>query len=1181
MNDAAESLDPLRLPLTGERLIEASAGTGKTFTIAALYLRLLLGLGGSAAFPRPLTVEELLVVTFTEAATEELRGRIRSNIHELRIACLRETTDNPLYARLLDEIADKKQAAQWLLLAERQMDEAAVFTIHGFCQRMLSLNAFESGMLFEQQLIEDESLLRYQACADFWRRHCYPLSRDIAQVIFETWKGPQALLRDIDRYLQGEAPVIKAPPSDDETLASRHEQILARINQIKQQWRDAVDELDGLLEASGIDRRKFNRGNQGKWIEKISAWAQEDTQSYQLPDALEKFSQRFLQERTKAGGVTPQHPLFVAIDELLGEPLTLRDLVITRALAEIRATVAEEKRRRGELGFDDMLSRLDAALRSDSGDALATAIRTRFPVAMIDEFQDTDPQQYRIFRRIWQHQPETALLLIGDPKQAIYAFRGADIFTYMKARSEVSAHYTLDTNWRSAPGMVNSVNTLFSQMDDAFMFREIPFSPVKFAEKNQSLRFVLHGETQPAMSMWLMEGESCGVGDYQNYMAQVCATQIRDWLKAGHSGDAQLVSGKASRPVRASDISVLVRSRQEAALVRDALTQLAIPSVYLSNRDSVFETLEAQELLWMLQAVMTPERENTLRSALATSMMGLNAQDIEALNNDENAWDAVVEEFDGYRQIWHKRGVMPMLRALMTNRQIAENLLATAGGERRLTDILHISELLQEAGSQLESEHALVRWLSQHILEPDSNASSQQLRLESDKHLVQIVTIHKSKGLEYPLVWLPFITNFRVQDQAFYHDRSSFEAVLDLSDARESVELAEAERLAEDLRLLYVALTRSVWHCSLGVAPLVRRRGDKKGDTDVHQSALGRLLQKGEPMDAVGLRSAIDALGCDDIACLTPGQPDGERWQVAQPISSTLSARTLQRTPGDGWRVTSYSGLQQRGHGIAQDLIPRLDVDATGVGEVIVESGLTPHQFPRGASPGTFLHSLFEDLDFTQPVDPRWVEEKLALGGYDAHWTPVLTAWLDAILQAPLNKTGVSLSQLSAREKQVEMEFYLPISQPLMASRLDALIRKYDPLSAGCPALDFMQVRGMLKGFIDLVFRHQGRYYLLDYKSNWLGEDSAAYTQPAMASAMQAHRYDLQYQLYTLALHRYLRHRIADYDYERHFGGVIYLFLRGVDGEDPQQGIYATRPDGELIALMDEMFAGAELEEMS
>ncbi|EMP6170940.1 TPA: exodeoxyribonuclease V subunit beta [Citrobacter amalonaticus] len=1181
MNDVAESLDPLRLPLTGERLIEASAGTGKTFTIAALYLRLLLGLGGSSAFPRPLTVEELLVVTFTEAATEELRGRIRSNIHELRIACLRESTDNPLYARLLDEIDDKKQAAQWLLLAERQMDEAAVFTIHGFCQRMLSLNAFESGMLFEQQLIEDESLLRYQACADFWRRHCYPLPREIAQVVFETWKGPQALLADINRYLQGEAPVIKAPPPDDETLASRHQQIVQRINALKQQWCDAVGELEGLMETSGIDRRKFNRGNQGKWIEKISAWAQSATQSYQLPEALEKFSQRFLEDRTKEGGVVPQHPLFVAIDELLAEPLTLRDLMITRALVEIRETVAKEKRRRGELGFDDMLSRLDSALRSESGDALAAAIRTRFPVAMIDEFQDTDPQQYRIFRRIWQHQPDTALLLIGDPKQAIYAFRGADIFTYMKARSEVSAHYTLDTNWRSAPGMVNSVNRLFGLMDDAFMFREIPFQPVKYAEKNQSLRFEFHGETQPAMTMWLMEGESCGIGDYQSYMAQVCAAQIRDWLKAGLRGEAMLISGHDARPVSAADISVLVRSRQEAALVRDALTQLAIPSVYLSNRDSVFETLEAQEMLWLLQAVMAPEKENTLRSALAASMMGLNARDIDMLNGNENAWDRVVDEFVGYRQIWQKRGVMPMLRALMSARQIAENLLATAGGERRLTDILHISELLQEAASQLESEHALVRWLSQHILEPDSNASSQQMRLESDSHLVQIVTIHKSKGLEYPLVWLPFITNFRVQDQAFYHDRNSFEAVLDLSEADESVALAEAERLAEDLRLLYVALTRSVWHCSLGIAPLVRRRGDKKGDTDVHQSALGRLLQKGEPMDAAGLRAAIDAVCDENIVCRIPDAVSMEPLPGTVASEASLNARRVQRTPGDNWRVTSYSGLQQRGHGIAQDLMPRLDIDATGVGEVVEEPELTPHQFPRGASPGTFLHSLFEDLDFTQPVEAAWVQDKLELGGYDADWEPVITAWVTAILHAPLNETGVSLSQLSAREKQVEMEFYLPISQPLIAENLDALIRQFDPLSAGCPPLEFTQVRGMLKGFIDLVFRHNGRYYLLDYKSNWLGENSAAYTPEAMAAAMQAHRYDLQYQLYTLALHRYLRHRIADYDYERHFGGVIYLFLRGVDSKQPQQGIYTTRPAGELITRMDEMFAGVALEEAS
>ncbi|WP_368893969.1 exodeoxyribonuclease V subunit beta [Kluyvera ascorbata] len=1176
MTGTAESLDPLRLPLIGERLIEASAGTGKTFTIAALYLRLLLGLGGEAAYPRPVNVEELLVVTFTEAATEELRGRIRSNIHELRVACLRNATDNPLYASLLAEIDDLQQAANVLLLAERQMDDAAVFTIHGFCQRMLSLNAFESGMLFEQQLIEDESQLRYQACADFWRRHCYPLNREIAQVIVESWKGPQDLLKSIDRYLHGEAPELKIPLGEAETLASRHQQILTQINDIKQQWLASVGELDSLLENSGIDRRKFNRGNQGKWIEKISAWAQEETKNYQLPDALEKFSQPFLADRTKADGEVPTHPLFSAIERLLASPLTLNDLVIAQAMKEIREAVAREKRRRGELGFDDMLSRLDEALESDSGDALAAAIRQRFPVAMIDEFQDTDPQQYRIFRRIWRQQPDTALLLIGDPKQAIYAFRGADIFTYMRARSDVAAHYTLDTNWRSAPGMVESVNRLFGLVDNPFMFRDIPFLPVKSAPKNASLRFEVDGENQPAMNLWLMPGEGVSAGDYQTFMAQQCAAQIRDWLTAGQQGTALLWRGDNARPVQASDITVLVRNRQEASLIRDALNALAIPSVYLSNRDSVFETPEAQELLWVLQAVLTPERENTLRSALATAMFGLNAQDIERLNQDENAWDALVEEFSDYRLIWQRRGVMPMIRALMSARSMAENLLATHGGERRLTDILHLSELLQEAATQLESEHALVRWLNQQVAEPDTNASSQQMRLESDKHLVQIVTIHKSKGLEYPLVWLPFIARFRKEKQAFYHDRESFRAVLDLNESDESLELAEAERLAEDLRLLYVALTRAIWHCSLGIAPLTARRSDKPTDTELHHSAPGRLLQKGEVLDAAGLNACLHALRDEHISLTLATAPDDARWQATQPEMPELAARQVLRRVVDDWRVTSYSGLQQRGHSVAQDLLPRIDIDASGIADAPVEPEMTPHHFPRGASPGTFLHSLFEDLDFTQPISPEWMREKLQNNGFDEVWEPVLTRWITQVLAAPLADTGVALNQLSARQKQVEMEFYLPISQTLDARALDAVTRRYDPLSAGCPELDFRQVRGMLKGFIDLVFRHDGRYYLLDYKSNWLGESGEAYTQEAMAEAMRSHRYDLQYQLYSLALHRYLRHRIADYDYERHFGGVIYLFLRGVDGEAGQQGIFATRPDPALIMAMDALFAGEE-----
>ncbi len=1170
---APQRLEPLTLPLFGERLIEASAGTGKTFTIGALYLRLLLGLGGEAAFPRPLTVEEILVVTFTEAATEELRGRIRDNIHGLRIACVRGVSANPLFSALMEEIDDLSDAASQLLAAERQMDEAAIYTIHGFCQRMLTHNAFESGMLFEQTLVQDELPLRRQACADFWRRHCYPLPLGVARAISQEWSGPEALLADLAGYLHGEAPALRRPPKDEETVLMRHEQIVARIDAIKAQWRAAAGDLEALIAQSGVDKRSYSSKHLPNWLNKVGEWSGQETQDYQLPKELDKFRQSVLLEKTKKGE-PPRHALFTAIDELFDEPLTLRDLIMARALSEIRTSIQQEKRQRAELGFDDLLSRLDGALQSGGGEQLAQAIRQRYPVAMIDEFQDTDPQQYRIFQKLYVGRPDCGLLLIGDPKQAIYAFRGADIFTYMRARSEVSAHYTLETNWRSSPSMVASVNHLFSQVEKPFLFGQIPFIEVNAAEKNQGLAFELHGKPQPAMQFWLQQGEGAGVSDYQQLMARLCATQIRDWLSAGQQGLARLHGGKESRPVQASDITVLVRSRNEAALVRDALSALSIPSVYLSNRDSVFDTPEAKDLLWLLQAVLAPEQERTLRSAMATGLMGLDAPTLDGLSRDERAWDALVNEFDNYRTLWLRRGVLPMLSEVMKARQLAENLLASPGGERRLTDVLHLGELLQEAAAQLDSEHALVRWLAQQIAQPNRQSDNQQLRLESDRHLVQVITIHKSKGLEFDLVWLPFVGNFRQQQQALYHDRHSFQALLDLDANEESQAWAEEERLAEDLRLLYVALTRSVYHCSIGIAPLFQGTRKKQGDTDLHRSALGYLVQGGQPGDAVYLQERLQQLAGGGIALSLVESPDEVPWQPQTALAEALAAKSFTRRIQDFWRVTSYTGLQQHGASLMQDLLPRLDIDAAGERGEESEPALTPHTFPRGATPGTFLHSLFETLDFTQPLDEQWLLEQLQQQGFAEHWQPILLTWMQVLLNTPLADSGVTLAALTPQHKQAELQFYLPINRLLQAQELDALVKRYDPLSARCPALDFHQVQGMLKGFIDLVFCWQGKYYLLDYKSNWLGEDSSAYTRPAMEQAMAEHRYDLQYQLYTLALHRYLRHRLPDYDYRRHFGGVIYLFLRGVDAAHPGNGIFTCLPEFELVAGMDRLFSG-------
>lgn len=1175
-NQQYQPLDLLRLPLHGERLIEASAGTGKTFTLAALYLRLLLGL--DKVMCQQFNVTQLLVVTFTEAATRELRGRIRANIHDMRLACLRGYSHNLVCQRLLDEISDKQQAAHCLLLAERQMDEAAIFTIHGFCQRMLSLNAFESGMPFGQTIIEDETPLCQLACADFWRRSCYPLPLSMAAEISKHFLQPQDLLNIIRPFISTQLPRIHPAPVPQETLADRHQRIVELVKPVKAHWRAHSAQIASLITDSGINKNSYKSHHLAGWISKIDQWASQPDSCYQLPDCLYRFSQSLLTEKTKPGGKVPQHALFSDIDNLVKQSLTFVDLFIYQALTRISAGIAREKQRRGELGFNDMLKRLDQALHSEGGNLLAQAIREQFPLAMIDEFQDTDPLQYGIFRRIWCHQEHSALLFIGDPKQAIYSFRGADIFTYMQARNEVSARYTLDINWRSSPAMIACVNRLFSQRPNPFLFGEIPFIPVKPAEKNQQARFSWRGETQPAMKFWLLD-QPVTSKEYKQKMAKVCAGQICHWLEAGACGDALLhESDHESRPLQASDITVLVRSRTEAELIREALNNCNIPSVYLSNRDSVFNTVQARELLWILHAALAPEQENILRRAMSASLLGFDAARIDSINQDEAVWDQLVESFTGYRKIWQHSGVMPMLHQLMSHYQIAENLLATAGGERQLTDLLHLGELLQQAAGTSGNQHALVRWLERQIAEPNGNIHSQQLRLESDHHVVQIVSIHKAKGLEYSLVWLPFIAAYRETRQAFYHDPHSLEQVWDLTSQPENLQQAQKERLAEDLRLLYVALTRAIWHCSIGIAPVVARVNSK--NSELHHSAPGSLIQQGRPQHATELQHSLTRL-CDagngDMQWITPQDSHPPYWRPPSTLPPALAARVVSRPVSDDWRVSSYSALLR--HNTSQPLeLTRLDLDAMNTSDSYdkpVSNELNIHNFPRGASPGSFLHHLLEQTDFTQPVDANRVGEQLSLAGYDAQWQPVLSQWLNILSGIELTPHGPTLSQLARRDKICEMAFWLPVKARADAATLDALTRRYDPLSAHCPPANFQTIHGMLKGFIDLVFRWQGRYYLLDYKSNWLGDNPQAYSHQAMAQAMCQHRYDLQYQLYSLALHRYLRHRLADYQYQRHAGGIIYLFLRGVM-PGSHSGIYHTRLPAELINGLDNLFQATE-----
>ncbi|WP_422474972.1 exodeoxyribonuclease V subunit beta [Endozoicomonas sp. ALB032] len=1212
-------LDARTFPLHGNRLIEASAGTGKTYTIANLFLRLVLGHGPEhnhkiSAHCQPLTVDQILVVTFTEAATEELRDRIRARLHQAREAFEKGLKDDDFIATLMNDLDRHSERARLLLAAERQMDEAAVFTIHGFCQRMLKQHAFESGTLFTNELITDESHLLEQSAADFWRTELYPLDKPLARLARSVWKTPGGLLNDLRGLLGKPGLQIKTGAMPD-NLERFKQKFVEPAVAIRNLWRDDRNAIEDQLLSCGLNKRSkpFTR------IAKMAAFANSDALFPVLGknESWEIYGREILEKALSKKGQLPGHKVFALIEKLLDQSTSIQNafksMMLARALSSIQQRSHRIKNQKHQMSFNDLLTRLHQALHQGHGEQLANRLRIQFPVAMIDEFQDTDPLQYAIFSRIYPGHSspnrDAGLFMIGDPKQAIYAFRGADIFTYMQARKQVSAHYSLDTNWRSSSSMVQSVNRIFEQCLQTstdrsrppFIYQDIPFLSVKPSPKADRQRLLEANSEVPALTIWWQDNEGTTVGktDYEQIMTRATASEVNRLLS---QAQAAIHSDQQQKSLKAGDIAILVRTGRQGLMIREALAKQGIPSVYLSSSDSVFTSNEAVDVLRILTACLNPGHDRTLRSALATPLLDLTAEALDALNENELAWEEAVEEFSNYHQIWMKQGVLPMLRVMVQKRKLAEKLLAKDHGERRLTDLLHVGELLAATSLELESPHALQRWLSEHISKPDTHADEQQLHLESERNRVQIVTIHKSKGLEYPVVFLPHICSFREAEEPVYHD--SQHTTLDLSGDDQALIKADEERLAEDIRLLYVALTRSVHRCYMGMAP-VKSGSGRKGDlTDLHRTAIGWLLNGPEELDYATLEQQLKHLAESHPGIAFQPVEDLQlpHYQSESEETPHLVAEEFRGDIQKDWWVTSYSALsrtsqshkKEQSHHKAQEPdasleTAGLDIEVINEAEAAFSNEQEPEAetldiftFPKGARPGTFLHALFENLeDLTADTLndlPRdlsgYVLEQLQMEGFDEKWCPTLENMLDHCLKAPLNDNGLTLGDLPKRCKKVEMEFYLPVSR-LRARELNAILQSEDRLSAEAGLLDFVTVKGMLKGFIDLTFEQDGRWYVLDYKSNWLGDQLVDYTRENMQKVMIEHRYDLQYQLYSLALHRLLSSRLPDYDFEQHFGGGYYLFLRGIRKDEPgQPGIFHCRPSKILIEKLDRLFYG-------
>ncbi|MQA40782.1 exodeoxyribonuclease V subunit beta [Rugamonas aquatica] len=1235
--NAANSLDPLSFPLHGSRLIEASAGTGKTWTIAALYVRLVLGHGEDNAYRRPLLPADILVMTFTRAATRELSNRVRERLVEAA-AYFRGYSAMGLGAGsgvqrddYLDAIlesypghSEQQQAAHRLMLAAETMDEAAIFTIDAWCQRMLREHAFDSGSLFDEELVSDEQALFEDAAHDYWRQQVYPLNAVSLEALLSCWGDVGALKKSI-RELVKRADIIgdgSAPGAGSlaELIAAVQREQQVQLTGLKAGWVDRANRMEQWIAKERELSPKCFNGNKMRadslvaWFNGLRAWAQDA--SMVMPDISDTAWKRLTPyglEDAYAKGYTATipddfdtiEPLKKALEDI--EPLS--HALYRHAAGAVANRMDELKKRSRQFGFADMLDRLNAALQGENAAALRKRITDQYPVAMVDEFQDTAPNQYQIFNllyRVADNDPETGLFLIGDPKQSIYGFRGADIHSYLSARKATTGrHYQLGTNYRSTKPVVDAVNHLFMYAEGepaqggfgrgAFRFRDpgtrenpLPFEAVGAKGRNE--RMVNAAGDVPALVIACSAAQDLKADSYREFFAWHCAEHIVAQLndeRAGFDGPKGFVR------LQPADIAVLVRDRKEAAAIRRALQRRQVASVYLSDKDSVTDSEEAADVLRWLSAVASPLDGALARAAFATRTTGLPLAELALLSSDELAWEERVEQLKALHIVWQRQGVLAMLRRFIHELKLPAALLQQPGGERRLTNLLHLAELLQSASRQLDGEQALIRWLAEQIEGGEGAGDERVLRLESDAELVKVVTVHKSKGLEYPLVYLPFAVTARKVER---RNRSFFEfsdedgvRQIDMALTDTAMELVERARLQEDLRLLYVALTRARHFLWLGVTALAAR---KAGDNTLHESALGYLLTGGEalPSDLMMERWEHACKGCDGISIETLDMAMQQLTRLSR-IEDRPPLLEPQHYAGRferDWSVGSFSSLARRTGptGTIGSGGPALPVPRDGLQENLLEGAGMPtlalptrvedapwHRFPRGSVPGNFLHEQLEWMgqEGFAVVDHEHFESRLTRRVERAGWGNRLEdtlAWLREIAGTTLPYLDAPLSAIAS--PLPEMEFWFP-SERLSTGALDALCARFLLGGAARPALPERQLHGMLKGFADLVFEHEGRFWVLDYKSNALGAGDAAYHQPALVAAMAEHRYDIQGAIYMLALHRLLQSRLGEqYDPAEHLGGAIFLFLRGI--ANPQtRGCYLIEPDPELLDGLDRL----------
>ena len=1174
-------------------LIEASAGTGKTYTIVGLFVRLLA--------EKNLSVDQILVMTFTKKATAELRDRIFARLQD----CLSvlegryQQTPDSFLQEFAGHFSGKPGVVHTIRESIRNFDENQVTTIHGFCQKVLSEEALSAGTPFEVEVARQDELLT-RATEDYWRNIVNQHSdSEAGRYLIAKLLELAATPGELKKHLR---PLLSKPYADieGERIENPREylgEVIALRRELTECWNSDSEKILSILNGCELSRYQQHLSSR---LNHLKKFLHDDTHSTDTTDKLQYFTSDYLQDRsnipkTKDVDLPENHRFFelcTRYEKLVSDIDDVKTTLLYKSALEIKQLREGLAEISGTVTYDDMLLNVKKALESpQTGKELAQSLAFKYPFALVDEFQDTDPIQYRIFQKIYEdaNGADSSLCMIGDPKQAIYAFRGADVYTYLSAREEAGEDlFTLQKNYRSTPNIICAVNSLFNAKQQPFLEHEIEFFESEPGLLSDDPLFVIDGEPADQMHITIKEDLDSNKNPGREFAISHTVSEITRLIALGLAGRADI----KGEPLRAGDIAVLVNTHSQAASIKKRLKDAGVDSVTYSKQ-KVFDSFEADRLEMVLTAILNPHDPRSFNSALLSGFFGYELSELLELKENEEKRLQIIQELQELHGLWEKRGFYPMFRRLTFDSGRLEILAGLSQAERAITNLNQIAEICTEVEKSEDLDpHSLFTWFRREKRDP-AEGDENTLMLESDQDLVKISTIHNSKGLQYPVVFCPYLWETKKNQNTFfeYHDENSHQYRINI-DQKKNDNFKKAsgramfESIAEDVRKAYVALTRAQYYADLcwvnhkdsnlsGFGALL---SGKQSVIDFIES--GAKISESKKPDTQTfpdlIRRCADRAGG---AIVLHAFDDKEEAQIVSPgaTGNGKSVYDSREYRGRGiihirQTVNSFSSINRHtGVDVYEPDYDQVMDSYAGAFELPAneDKQRSVFTFPRGATAGTAIHKLFEDEQFSfrealQADYTEMIEGVLSRYGFDKGWSSVADNMLKDVTQALI--PGLQLWRVDDNDQLREMEFLFSANRA-EADDLFAIIRRGKKGPASASPEDF------LTGFIDLTVRQNGQYFIVDYKSNHLGDQLDDYSKENLKFEIEANGYDLQYHIYALALVKFLEKRVPAFDYDTHFGGVAYLFVRGIRA-GKSNGVWFHKPKESTLRNLDEFLGG-------